>query len=83
MDLDVGNLRVKASLVSRSVSMLSSQCYDKLSPKPPKVREERIYSYLALDGETLPAFAIEPIEVRLGDKCFLEKLYVARENFSC
>ncbi|XP_052269133.1 uncharacterized protein LOC127870734 [Dreissena polymorpha] len=76
VQITIGDLLLNTKLDSGAeISILSSRMYDKLKKAPKKVQD--VVMQMA-DAETaLKGFIIAPISIKLGSRCFKERIYVA------
>ena len=57
------------------VSIISDRAYDKLNPRPPKLRD--VFLYAAGRGMRMKGMIVGPVALKLGDQSFSVDIYVA------
>ncbi|XP_052786291.1 uncharacterized protein LOC128221730 [Mya arenaria] len=76
VNMMVGDVRVTARIDSGAeITILSTECYNKLSSRPAKVKE--VSMQLADKDVVLKGFVTQPVEIQLGKQSFKSSLYVA------
>ena len=74
--LEVGNCLLSAVVdTAAEVSIISDRAYDKLDPRPPKLRD--VFLHAAGRGMRMKGMIVGPVALKLGDQSFSVDIYVA------
>ena len=76
VQLKVGSIDINARIdLGAEITILSSKIYEKLNKAPAKVKEVGLQ--MADKDTVMKGFIIQPLKMKLGNRCFSERVYVA------